>query len=165
MNDVFWIKGQPATKLAIVMRPRGGDWLDDEMQHFRQNGVETIVSLLEREEAAWLGLAGEWEAAERAGIMFLSYPIPDVHVPPDPAGFREFAAGLAKLLGVGRSIGVHCRGCIGRSTVTAACTLIHLGWKADDALRAIEAARGCPVPDTPEQREWILKYEAAPASQ
>jgi hypothetical protein len=44
--------------------------------------------------------------------------------------------------------------------VTAACTLIELGWTAKDALAAIEAARGCVVPDTQEQEDWILRYKA-----
>jgi len=57
---------------------------------------------------------------------------------------------------------VHCRGSIGRATVTAACTLIQLGRKPRAALAAIEAARGCAVPDTEEQRSWILSFEAKP---
>ncbi len=159
MSDVFWIKGSPAARLAIVMRPRGGDWLDGEIQRIQRAGVETIVSLLEREEAEYLDLAEEQAAATRAGMRFLSYPIPDVHVPPHPADFREFVAALARRLRAGEAIAVHCRGCIGRSTVTAACALIHLGWIPHDALIAIEAARGCPVPDTLEQRDWILDYK------
>jgi protein-tyrosine phosphatase len=55
---------------------------------------------------------------------------------------------------------VHCRGCIGRSTVTAACALIHLGWKPESALVAIQAARGVLVPQTQEQEDWILHYQA-----
>ncbi len=78
------------------------------------------------------------------------------------ATFRAFVAGLADRLRAGERIGVHCRGSIGRSTVTAACTLIHLGWNAQDALRAIQAARGCVVPDTEEQLRWILNYKAQP---
>jgi hypothetical protein len=35
-----------------------------------------------------------------------------------------------------------------------------MGWKAETALAEIEAARGCSIPDTPEQREWILNFEA-----
>jgi hypothetical protein len=46
--------------------------------------------------------------------------------------------------------------------VTAACTLIHLGWKPRTALVAIETARGCVVPDTAEQEEWIRNYKAQP---
>jgi hypothetical protein len=39
---------------------------------------------------------------------------------------------------------------------------MHLGWRADKALEAIEDARGCTVPDTQEQEEWILHYKAQP---
>jgi hypothetical protein len=46
--------------------------------------------------------------------------------------------------------------------VTAACALIHLGWDAKYALKAIQAARGCVVPETEEQLRWILKYKAQP---
>ncbi len=128
----------------------------------KRSGVETLVSLLEPNEARWLGLADEGPLAEEAGMHFLSYPILDVHVPDDVTTFREFVTGLADRLRSGDRIGVHCRGSIGRSTVTAACTLIHLGWKAKMALAAIRQARGCPVPDTREQRRWILKYKAEP---
>ena len=99
---------------------------------------------------------------KQLGMHFLSYPILDVHVPANVATFRAFAAGLADRLRASERIGVHCRGSIGRSTVTAACTLIHLGWNARDALRAIQAARGCVVPDTEEQLRWILNYKAQP---
>jgi len=176
VDEVFWIEGTsprgaepvngpPATSpvgLAIVLRPRGEDWLKDDLLRIKQNGVETLVSLLDPNEAFWLGLGDEGPLAEAAGMRFLSYPILDVHVPDDVATFRLFVAGLADRLRAGERIGVHCRGSIGRSTVTAACTLIHLDWTAKDALAAIQAARGCVVPDTEEQRRWILKYKAQP---
>jgi protein-tyrosine phosphatase len=62
----------------------------------------------------------------------------------------------------GRSIGAHCRGCIGRATVLLASVMIALGWKPDEALRLIEQARGFQVPDTPEQLEWILDFQPEP---
>jgi len=161
-NDVCWIEGDPRTALAVVLRPRGAEWLEDELRRMKQGGVTTLVSLLELQEAAWLGLGREAELADKLEMRFLSFPIPDVHVPQNTAAFRGFVAGLADRLRAGERIGVHCRGSIGRSTVTAACTLIHLGWSPQDALVAIEAARGCPVPDTEEQREWILSYKAQP---
>jgi len=40
--------------------------------------------------------------------------------------------------------------------VTAA-VLVELGWDASRALPLIEQARGCIVPDTEEQRLWILQ--------
>jgi hypothetical protein len=33
----------------------------------------------------------------------------------------------------GQRLGIHCWGSIGRATVTAACTLIHLGWEPPEA--------------------------------
>lgn len=162
MNGVFWIDGNPYVFLAIVLCPRGSHSLRRELQTMQRGGVETLVSLLEVDEADWLGLADEGPLAQQLGLEFLSHPIPDHHTPPDPHAFRAFVTGLAARLRAGERIGVHCWGSIGRATVTAACTLIHLGWKPDAALAAVESARGRPVPETEEQERWILAYEAAP---
>lgn len=162
MEEVFWIQGKPEAPLAIVLCPFGGEGLEEELRVLRQQGVETLVSLLEKDEAAWLGLSEEGPLAERAGMEFISYPIRDTRVPRDAANFRQFAAGLAKRLRAGRHIALHCRGSIGRAPLTAACTLIHLGWTARAALAAIESARGSRIPDTEEQLRWILNYKAEP---
>ena len=164
MSDVFWIEGfpySPAARLAIVMRPQG-DMLQDEILRMKDAGIRTVVSMLEDWEADYLGLADERRIAERSGVSFISYPIRDGSIPADKAGFRRFADELAARVRRGDAIGIHCRGCIGRATIAAACTLIHLGWDARAALRAIESTRGCSVPDTEEQRNWILRYEAEP---
>ena len=158
MMDIFWIGGDPQPGLAIVTRPMNG--LPDEMRHLKLGGIDTLVSLLEPREAEWLGLKDEGRAAENAGIEFLNFPIPDTTVPLNVAKFRAFVLDLAARLRNGQRIGVHCRGSIGRATVTAACTLIHLGWNPAAALAAVEQTRGCPVPDTEEQQRWILAYEA-----
>ena len=162
MNDVFWVKGDPPAPLAIVLRPRGGDWLEDELLRMKRQGVETLVSLLEKDEARMLDLAEEGPIAEKIGLQFLYYPIPDVHVPPNTADFREFVTDLANRLRAGEHLGLHCRGSIGRAPLTAACTMIHLGWDAKDALEAIQTARGYEIPDTAEQLRWVLKYKAQP---
>lgn len=160
MNEILWIEAPTNARLAIVLRPRGGDWLNDEMRRIRRGGIDTLVSLLEPMEARWLELGEEGDAAESADINFLNYPIPDRTVPQDLATFRAFVKDIAQRSRNGERIGFHCRGCIGRATITAACVLIHLGWNSADALNAIEQARGMPVPDTPEQRDWILLYES-----
>jgi protein-tyrosine phosphatase len=162
MNDTFWIKGDPPANLAIVLRPRGGDRLQDELIGMKAAGIQTIVSLLEKHEAAFLELSDEARAARQAGLYFLSFPIPDTQIPSDPAAFETFIKYIANRLRAGEHIGVHCRGSIGRATVTAACALIHLGWTPRAALFAIAAARGCPVPDTQEQENWILNYQPTP---
>lgn len=134
--------------------------LHDEIAGFRRSGLDILVSMLEANEAIALGLEREGEFARAHGMDFVSHPIPDTHIPGDEESFRAFVSGLAERLREGRRVGVHCRGSIGRSTLAASCTLIHLGWSAEAALNAVEAARGCEVPDTEEQRRWILRYKA-----
>jgi protein-tyrosine phosphatase len=162
MKDVFWIQGDRPVSLAIVLRPRGGDWLQDELARMKEAGIQTLVSLLERHEAAFLELSEEARAARQAGIYFLSFPIPDTRLPTDLDAFETFIKHLVHRLRAGEKIGIHCRGSIGRATLTAACALIHLGWTPKAALFAIAAARGCPVPDTQEQEAWILNYQPRP---
>jgi protein-tyrosine phosphatase len=159
MDEIFWIKGNPSPPLAVVLSPRGDDCLENDLHSMKQSGIQTLVSLLEDKEAVLLGLEEEGSVAERLGMQFVSYPIPDAHVPPDLDSFRTFEEGLASRLRAGTRVGVHCRGSIGRATVTAACALIHLGWKPRAALDAIEKARGLAVPDTREQEAWILRYK------
>ena len=56
----------------------------------------------------------------------------------------------------GHSIGVHCRMGIGRSSLLLAALLVRSGTSPEDAFQLISAARGLPVPDTDEQRQWLL---------
>jgi protein-tyrosine phosphatase len=160
MSDIFWIDGNPPPGLAVVTRPRGDDRLQEGLLRLKQGGIRTLVSLLPPHEADWLGMAEEPASAGKAGLEFLSYPIFDGYVPTDIALFRAFVDDLAERLRAGQHIGIHCRASVGRATIVAACTLIHLGWKPPAALAAVEEARGCPVPDTEEQRAWIMAYEA-----
>ena len=159
MKEVFWINGEQFPHLAIVLRPQGDKWLDDEMRSMRANGIETVISMLEPAEAEWLGLGGEQRAARQAGMDFLSFPIQDTKVPSNVGAFRHFVRDVAGRLQKKEHIGVHCRGCIGRATVLSACVLIQLGWQPGDALAAIERARGTTVPDTPEQVTWIMGFK------
>jgi protein-tyrosine phosphatase len=162
MKDIFWIQGDPLATLAIVLRPRGDAMLESELLRLKSKGIHTLVSLLEHGEADTLGLADEGPAAVHVGLHFLSYPLSYASVPMEMESFRHFVAGLANRLRAGESVGVHCQGSIGRSTIVVACTLIHLGWQPEAALEAVGAARGVPVPDTQEQAEWIRSYSAQP---
>ncbi len=156
MQDIYWITNHGRLKLAIVARPRGDEWLEADLSRLKDGGIDGIVSLLTAPEEEMLGLRDEANLAEALGLRFLSYPIPDRHVPGDDVAFSRFIAEVAEQLRGGSAIGIHCRGSIGRSTVTAASLLLRVGWDPSRALEEIELARGCPVPDTPEQRAWIL---------
>lgn len=161
MKDIYWIEDDRRVRLAIVARPRGDDWLESDLRVLKSGGIDVLISLIEENEAQELGLAHEEAAAQQLGMGFLSYPIPDRRTPSDGPGFVSFVARIATLLREGRAVGVHCRGCIGRATVLTSALLIALGASAEEALRSIEAARGCPVPDTPEQRAWIMNLQIA----
>jgi hypothetical protein len=58
-------------------RPRAGEWLRDEINGWRDVGVENVVSLLEASEVRELELANEASYCEAAGIEFISFPMPD----------------------------------------------------------------------------------------
>ena len=150
----YWID----ERLAIVPRPSGGDSLEDEMRALREAGIDVVVSMLEESEAAELGLALEEAAARKAGLRFVSFAIPDRGTPSDLVHFDEFLSGLERGMTNGERVGVHCRGCIGRSSVVAASLLIRAGVSVDEAWRQIEIARGSPVPDTLEQLEWVARH-------
>jgi protein-tyrosine phosphatase len=112
-------------------------------------------------EACDLGLADESATAGRLGMKFISCPVPDRSLPEDIIRFREIVSRLVVHVRRGRTVGVHCRACIGRSTVLLAALMVALGTEARQALHQIELAREYPVPDTPEQRAWILQFRAS----
>jgi protein-tyrosine phosphatase len=148
----YWITRQ----LAIVPRPLGSDWLDDEMLAMRKAGIDIVVSMLEKFEAKDAGLKDEYAAATRAGLGFINYPIPDSGVPVlEP--FEELLGELEIAIADGKRIGIHCFGGVGRSAVVAASLLIRSGVPTSAAWAQIEKVRGFPVPDTLEQLRWVQR--------
>ena len=162
MKSVLWIGEANPSRLAIVLRPRGHDGLQADLEEVRAAGIDVLVSLLTAEDAEELGLTEEARIAQQLGMRFVSFPILDRCTPSDDGGFRRLVTELRDQIRAGRSVGAHCRGCIGRATVLLASVMIALGWRPDEALRLIEQARGFEVPDTPEQLEWILRFKPAP---
>ena len=155
MSRLHWI--EIPGRLAIMARPRADDWLEADVTEWRTSGVDLGVSLLERDEVSELGLQREAELCRANGIEFISLPIPDRGVP-DVRQALEIARSIADGIAGGRSIAVHCRAGIGRSSLIAACAMICSGIEASDALALIRAARGVIVPDTEEQRDWIIGF-------
>ena len=145
-------------RVAIMARPRAGDWLADELRDLRRAGADVLVSLLTWAEAYELELEGEAEAAAAAGLEFLAFEIEDRQVPADDARAEAFVERVAGTIAAGRSAVVHCRMGIGRSSLVAASALCCLGVDPDEALRRLAEARGRPVPDTAEQRAWVVAF-------
>ena len=137
-----------------MARPRGNDWLSDEMNGLREAGTDVLVSMLTSDEANELHLQGDAEAAATAGLAFLTCPTPDRRVP-EAEGFRALLAELLDALAAGKNVVVHCRMGIGRSSLVAAGLLVAEGQTVAKAFEAVSAARGMKVPDTDEQRTWL----------
>ena len=156
--DIYWIEGPWRGKLAILARPRGDDWLEDEVEGWKRAGLDVVVSLLTSGEASELGLTREAEIVNSAGIMYINFPIADYNVPASKIPVQQLAAELNDQLSHGASIGVHCRQGIGRSSLVAACVLVTSGESPQSAFEHIERARGRSVPDTAEQKEWVISF-------
>ena len=67
-TELFRVEGAWPGYLAISSRPRGGDWLGEEISAWRGAGIDVIVSLLEPAEAADLNLENEAMQSEAMGV-------------------------------------------------------------------------------------------------
>ena len=123
-------------------------------------GVDILVSMLRADEAAELGLTAEADACRAAGIEFKSFPIQDREVPSSLGSFASFVDELRRVLHSARSLAVHCRASIGRSSLLLAGVLCAEGFTPEDAFKRLAKARGLQVPDTVEQVQWIEKFAA-----
>ena len=141
-------------------RPRAGDWLADEIVAWKSEGIDLVLSLLEDDEIAELGLSGEQQACQDQGIEFISFPIADRSVPRSSAETERIARHLSDELLNGKGVAIHCRAGIGRSSLIAACVLVLNGYEASSALDAISKARGVEVPDTEAQTFWVSAFQA-----
>src|SRR5262245_38982959 len=158
--DIFWIPGPWNGRLAIVKRPRGGDWLMDEASDWRQAGLDVMVSFLESDEAAQLELADERKAAEATNVQFISFPIPDRGVPESMSAAISLIGRITRALEKGENVAVHCRQGIGRSALIAVGALVSSGMNVQRAMETVSSARGLAVPETADQLRWLEKLAA-----
>ena len=77
---LYWIPGPRRGKLAIATRPRGADWLEDEVAGWRR----------------------ERNAAEMYGIEFISFPIPDCAVSASLPAVRSLLKNIVGALEQGK---------------------------------------------------------------
>jgi protein-tyrosine phosphatase len=145
--------------LAITPRPRGGDWLEVDLASLSERGINVLVSLLEFDEAAELGLTDESTCCATHGIEFLSLPVPDLGSPHDSETFVTAVINLARLLREGKRIAVHCRQSVGRSGLLAVAVAVASGLELSVAVETVSKARGVQVPETLTQLTWLRQHE------
>jgi protein-tyrosine phosphatase len=153
--NLFWLSGPWRGRLALASRPRGGDWLDDEIQSWRRAGIDVVVSLLEDDEAIQLELLRESEVTEAENLRFVSFPIPDRGVPASRSDALAVLRGIVASLEDGKNVVVHCRQGVGRAGMVATGALVISGVGIEKAIETVSAARGLTVPETPDQLLWI----------
>ena len=147
------------SKLGIMARPRGGDWLEVDILSVTRQGFDVIVSLLEDDETEQLGLTEQGKICTEHGVRFIRIPIPDRYVPSLDRETLAAISALNDLLSAGKAVVVHCRMAFGRAPMIAACLMVSQGWETESALNKISETRGFAVPETEEQRQWIHKFE------
>ena len=157
-EGVFWVGGIDPHRLAVMARPRGGEWLESEVQAWREAGLCTVVSFLEPSEERDLELTSERSLCEAHGLEFVGFPIPDRGVPSSTTAVQTLARRLAGQLRNHKPVAVHCRAGIGRSGLIAACVLTELGVSFNDLFPTLSRSRGVQVPDTEKQVEWVRRY-------
>ena len=150
-----------AGALAITTRPRGGDWLEDDIAALARDGIRVLVSMLREDEERELVLEHEAAACSQCQIEFVSIPVPDLGAPADGEAFVEAVHALAERIRAGGSIAVHCRQSVGRSGMLAVSIALALGVQLESALDTVSRARGVPVPETKEQIDWLRQNAAA----
>ncbi|MDI3321610.1 dual specificity protein phosphatase family protein [Pinibacter soli] len=159
-TKIYWIyHSDNAGRLGIMARPRGGDWLADEIASIKKQKVELLVSLLESEEVNELGLRQEETFCKDNSIEFISFPIADREVPKATDKVDWLTTYLAGVIQNGSSVVIHCRMGIGRSSLIAACILLLFGQRSDAIFVDISKVRGLKVPDTDSQVQWLKTRE------
>ncbi|MDZ4858625.1 MAG: tyrosine protein phosphatase [Candidatus Hydrogenedentes bacterium] len=158
MSDLYWIDGPWPGRLAITPRPRGGDWLSDDLRNLHDAGIDSVVSLLTKAEESEFALRSEEALAAASGMRFYSLPIADRSVPESMHEVSDTLLRLEGELANGQNVAFHCRQSIGRAPMIAACVLALTGVDVQEAFQRISTARGIEVPETAEQADWAERF-------
>ena len=158
LPTIYLVKELSLGKLSVMAKPVAGEWIDDEFIGLNKLGVDTVVSLLEREEEYDVGLTSEKSLCQKHGLQFVSFPIPDRGLP-NTSNALNLADELHRKIVGGEHVVIHCRAGIGRTGIIAGAVLVKSGLTASDALSLISSARGVQVPDTEEQENWLKELE------
>jgi protein-tyrosine phosphatase len=119
-----------------------------------------VLSLLTQEEESELGIQDEAKEVRKQGMRFISFPIPDRGIPSSKNAAVEMLDEVHDELQRGKNVLVHCRQGIGRAGMVAASLLVLDGAEPEAAIKKVSNARGVPVPETPDQEQWIYRLPA-----
>lgn len=156
--QLYSIRELPAGRISIMARPRGGDWLIDEIKALYNEDVHVLVSLLTRAEIDEFDLDNEAAFCQQHNIVYLSFPIIDRSVPAFSDTTFVFLQQLQTYLSQNKQIAIHCRQALGRAVLIAASLLVLNNFSPKQAFLELSRVRGYPVPETEEQKAWVESF-------
>lgn len=141
-------------RLFIMPKP-SGDRLQDDLEHYNSMGANTVISMLAASEIDELSLHSEGDICAENQMGFINFPIPDLGLP-ERESFKDLIRAVSERLADGEAVAVHCWAGIGRSGMLVCSVLAGFVGSAQEAIEIVSQARGVKVPDTPEQRAFII---------
>ncbi|MEP3348032.1 MAG: hypothetical protein ABJN34_03470 [Litoreibacter sp.] len=153
--SIFPIAAHYPGQLFIMPMPSATN-LEACIEHYRAQGVNTVISMLSVGEVEELDLQAEAGICADKRLGFTNFPIEDFGLP-EAEGFKALVRDISQRLRNGEGVAVHCRAGIGRSGMLTCCTLAGFLGSAEIAIDTVSRARGAEVPDTKEQRDFIAK--------
>lgn len=160
-TKIYWIHqlDHNSARIGTMARPRGNEWLEDEVISLKKQKTDVIISLLEKDEVTELGLRREEALCQQHGIEFFNFPIADRALPPKGIKTDNFIKDVFNKAASGLNIVIHCRMGIGRASIIAGSILLYAGLKTENIIAKITEVRGLKVPDTDEQLKWLKARE------
>ena len=136
-----------------------GAWardLDTDLGAIVTWNAAVVLTLVEQDELERLQVTGLGYAVQEGHMEWLHLPIRDRSVP--DAAFQEawveVGESLRARLRAGFNVLIHCMGGLGRAGMMAARLLVELGWKPDDAIRAVRKVRPGAI-ETDDQEDLV----------
>jgi protein-tyrosine phosphatase len=119
-------------------------------------GASTLLSLVQAQEFARLGVPGFADAVRHSRLQWLHVPIADMHVP-DAAALAAWHAqrgALQDALHRGDKVLVHCAAGLGRTGMLVARLLVDAGLEPGEAIARVRLARPGTI-ETRSQAQFV----------
>jgi protein-tyrosine phosphatase len=146
--------------VAIMARPSLEADAPASIVNIARLGIQQVVSLLESSEARNLGLHSEREQVKAHAMGFISFPVPDMGLPPSVEDFAQLVKMLFNQVNSGVNTLIHCHAGIGRSGLLVSGILLHCNMDPQQAFAYASRMRGIRVPETPTQEQWLISNYA-----
>ena len=158
-TQLFWVQTPAEGRLAVAARPRGGDWLNDEIAGWHDAGIGRVVSLLTPVPPKPPTSISRPEVSlfDQHAVEFTNLPVEDRSIPSSDREALALARSIAADLTRGRNVVVHCRQGVGQAPLIAVCALLELG---KGAYPGNQSCIRCPgLPYRKPKRRWTGSAE------